>query len=220
MTQGRSAAASRRCSSRHGLGRGCGFDGRGGTAVRDDGGLDQHVLGQGQHDRPRPAGDGGGEGAVDELRDAGRILDLGHPFGHAAEHLAVVDLLEGVALAAAAVDLAHEQDHRHAVLLGDVHARAGVGGTRPAGDHGDAGPAGELAPGGGHHGRTAFLAADDEADLGRVVQRVQDLEIALARHAEDGVDALQAELVDQDPAPGPGFACHDAASRCPIKRAA
>ena len=148
--------------------------------------LDQHVLGQRQDDRPGPAGHGGGEGAMDELRDAGGVLDLGHPLRHAAEHLPVVDLLEGVALAAAAVDLADEQDHRHAVLLGDVHAGAGVGGTGAAGDHGDAGPAGELAPGGRHHRRAAFLAADDEADLGRVVQRVQDLEIALARHAEDG----------------------------------
>ena len=157
---------------------------------------------------------------MDELRDAGGLVDLGHPLGHAAEHLPVVDLLEGVALAAAAVDLADEQDHRHAVLLGDVDAGAGVGGTGAAGDHGDAGPSGELAPGCRHHRRAALLTADDEADLGRVVQRVQDLEIALARHAEDRVDALQAELVDEDPAPGPGFARHEALSRWPIEPAA
>ena len=186
---------------RHGLGRGRGLDRRGRARPSGDrGGLDQHVLGQRQHDRPGPAGRGGGEGAVDELRDARRVLDLGHPLRHAAEHAAVVDLLEGVALAAAAVDLADEQDHRHAVLLGDVHAGAGVGGAGAAGDHGDAGPAGELALGGRHHRRPALLAADDEADLGRVVQRVQHLEIALARHAEDGVDALEAQLVDEDPA--------------------
>ena len=157
---------------------------------------------------------------MDELRDAGGLVDLGHPLDHAAEHLPVVDLLEGVALAAAAVDLPHKQHHRHAVLLGDVDAGTGVGGPGAAGDHGDAGPSGELAPGCRHHRGAALLTTDDEADLGRVVQRVQDLEIALARHAEDRINALQAELVDEDPAPGPGFARHEALSRWPIEPAA
>ena len=41
----------------------------------------------------------------------------------------------------------------------DVEARAGVGGAGAARDEADAGPAGELAIGLGHHGGAAFLAA-------------------------------------------------------------
>ena len=202
----------------HGRGIGRGGERFGAPAVGHARQVGQHVLGQGQDDRAGTAGQGGGEGAVDELGDAGGILDLGDPFRHAAEHPAVVDLLEGVALAAAAVDLADEQDHRHAVLLRHVHAGAGVGGTGTAGDHGDAGPAGELAMCRGHHRRPALLAADDEADLGGVVEGVEDLEIALAGHAEDGLDALDAQLVHQDPPAGSRRARH--AASCAVQRAA
>ena len=168
------------------------------TRVGYVGGLDQHVLGQRQDHRPRTARRRRGEGAVHELGNPGRLVDLGDPLRHAAEHPAVVDLLERVALAAAAVDLADEQDHRQAVLLGDMHAGTGVGGTRATRHHRDAGPAGELAPRCGHHRGAALLAADHEADLGRVVQGIEDLEIALAGHAEDGRDAECRQLVDQD----------------------
>ena len=186
MTNGRSAVERRRRSSAIAANAGAALDRHRGASIRCAGGLDQHVLGQRQDHRARPACRRGGEGAMHELGDPGRIVDLGDPLGHAAEHRPVVDLLERVALAAAAVDLAHEQDHRQAVLLGDVHAGTGVGGTRATRDHDDARPAVSSPQAVGHHRRAALLAADDKADLGRVVQRVEDLEIALAGHAEDG----------------------------------
>ena len=178
--------------------RRCGLRGRHGAGVDRLRLLDQHVFWQRQDDRAGAAGHGRGESAVEELGDPRRVLDLGDPLGHAAEHPAVVDLLEGVTLAAAPVDLADEQDHGHAVLLRDVDPGAGVGGAGSAGDHGDARPAGELAPGGRHHRRTTFLAADDEADLRGVVQRVENLEVALARDAEHGRHTERPQLVHQN----------------------
>jgi hypothetical protein len=53
----------------------------------------------------------------------------------------------------------------------------------------------------GHHRGAAFLAAHREVDL-RVVQCVEHREVALARHAEHVVDAVDAQLVHEDPAAG------------------
>jgi hypothetical protein len=46
------------------------------------------------------------------------------------------------------------------------------------------------------------VRADDGVDLGHVVQRVEDGEEALARHGEDAVATLDAELVDEDASAG------------------
>ena len=126
-----------------------------------------------------------------------------------AAHLAIgreesgeVDLLEALAVAVAARDVADEQDHRGRILEGDVDAAAGVGRAGTAGDEGDAGPAGHLAVGVGHVRDAALLPADDGVDLGRVVQRVEHREEALARHGEDAVAALDPKLVDEDAAAG------------------
>ena len=103
------------------------------------------------------------------------------------------------------VDLADEQDQRRRILHRDVDAGRGVGRARAARDEADAGPAGELAVGLRHHRRAALLAADRDGDRG-VVQRVEHGEIALARHAEDVLDAVRRELVDEDLAAGAGGA--------------
>ena len=58
---------------------------------------------------------------------------------------------------------------------------AGVGRAGAAGDEGDAGTPGHLAVGVGHVGDPAFLPADDDVDLGRVVERVEHGEEAFAR---------------------------------------
>lgn len=84
--------------------------------------LGQHVLGQRQHDRTRPAGGGDVEGTADIFRNARRIVDLRHPLGHLAEHAAIVEFLERFAVEHLAADLADQQDHRGAVLHGDMHA--------------------------------------------------------------------------------------------------
>ena len=137
------------------------------------------------------------EGARDQLGNALDLVDLGDPFGLGAEHGAVIHFLEGLALAHAALDLAHEEDQRRGVLLGDMHAGQRVRCARAARDHADAGFAGQLAVRVGHHRGAAFLAADRDLDVG-VVQAVQHRQVAFARHAENVFDALGDQLVYQD----------------------
>ena len=74
--------------------------------------LGQHVLRQRDHHGARPARDRGVERAADHLRNARRVVDLAHPFGQRAEHRAIIDLLERLAPAHAARDLADQKDHR------------------------------------------------------------------------------------------------------------
>ena len=161
----------------------------------DVGGFGQRVFRQGQHHRTGPAGHRGVEGAGDHLRHAVGAVDLGDPLAHAAEQLAVIDLLEGVATAHAALDLADQHDQRRFVLLGDMDAGGGVGGAGAAGDEADAGTAAQLRLRLRHHRRAAFVAADDHFDRA-VVQGVQHGEIALARYAEHPPHALRLKRLD------------------------
>ena len=146
-------------------------------------------------DRAGPAGGRDRKGAGDEFGNARGVVDLDHPFGDVAEEAPVVDLLEGLALLGVARDLADEQDHRDGILHGDVHAGRCVGGAGAARDEADAGLAGQLALAIGHHRRAAFLAADDGADR-RIVQRVEHGKIAFAGHAEDALDAVGFQRLD------------------------
>jgi len=168
-----------------------------GLGVGDIREVGQHVLGQRDHDRAGAAGGRDMEGAADDLGDARGIVDLGRPFRHRAKDGAVVELLEGLALAHAAVDLTNEEDQRGRVLIGDVDAGRGIGGAGAARHETDAGLAGELAGGFRHHAGAAFGAADGDLHRG-VVQRVEHGEIALARHAEGVGGAVDQKLVDED----------------------
>ncbi len=161
--------------------------------------VDQHVFRQRDHDRPGPAVHRAMEGLADQLGDAAGVLDLGHPLGHRPEHVAVVDLLERLAVGRLARHLPDQQDHGRRILKAGMQSDAGIGRTRTARHEGDPRLAHQLAVGLGHVGRAAFLAADDVADrVALGVERVERREIALARHAEDGVGAVDAQLVDQD----------------------
>src|SRR3546814_21009642 len=125
--------------------------------------------------------------------DAPGVIDLGHPLGELAEHAAVVDLLERLALGHVAPDLADEEDHRRRILEGDMDAGAGAGRARPARHEADAGPAGQLAIGIGPHRCATCLAAAGIGDLRRVVEGVEPGEVALPGHAAAAVDAFGAE---------------------------
>ncbi|KAG1318757.1 hypothetical protein G6F63_015069 [Rhizopus arrhizus] len=111
----------------------------------------------------------------------------------------IFDFLEGFTLHEVIAHLAHEQDHRRGVLVGGVHADAGVGGARAARHEADAGLAGQLAVGLGHIGRATFLAADDRLDgIGVRVQRVDAGQIAFAGDHEHAARAMDAQLLHQD----------------------
>jgi hypothetical protein len=174
----------------------------------------QHVLGQRQHHRAGAAAGRHLEGAGKVFGDALGAVDLCHPLGHLAVHAAIVDFLECLAVDEVVADLADEQDHRRRILVGRVHADRGIGRARAAGDETDAGAAGELAIGFGHERGAAFLAVDDEPDR-RIVQRVEHVEVAFARHAEGDVDAVDVERIDQDLAAGTGRKRH-VASACMV----
>ena len=127
--------------------------------------LGQHVFRQRDHHRAGTAVAGGVEGARHQFGNARGIVDLGRPFGDGAEHRAVVEFLERLALAHVAADLADEHDHRRRVLPGDMNAGRRIGGARAARDETDAGPAGHLADRLRHHGGRALVAADGELDV-------------------------------------------------------
>ncbi|MCY1173115.1 hypothetical protein D9M73_132680 [compost metagenome] len=134
--------------------------------------IEQHILGQCQHHRPRSARHGDVPGARDIFGDAAGVVDLGGPFGDGAKHRGKVDFLKGLAVLGGAVDIADEQHHRLRILHRDMDANRGIGGTGPARDEGDAGPPGQRAIGTRHEADPAFLTAHHQIDFGRVVQRI------------------------------------------------
>src|SRR5438094_235859 len=77
-----------------------------------------------------------------------------------------------------------------------TRSRSAAPGARPAGDEADAGTARELPVGLRHVRRAALVAAHDEPDVG-VVEGVEDREVALPRHAEGELGAVEDELVDE-----------------------
>ena len=183
-----------------------------GLCVGGVGLLDEHVLGEREHNRSGASGGRDVERAGDELGDPVGIVDLLHPLRHRAEHVPVVDLLERLAAHHVAADLPDQEDQRRRVLERGVDAAGGVRGAGAAGDHADPRPAGELAVGVGHVRGANLVAARDEADR-RVVERVEHCQVALAGDAERDVHPVDDELVDEEPASGPHFRV----SRCSRK---
>ena len=125
------------------------------------------------------------------------MIDLCRPFGHGAEHGAVIQFLHRIAAQKAAFDLAHKQDHGRGILLGDMNAGRGVGGAWGARDKTNAGPAGGLAIGLGHHGRAAFIAADRDRDAA-IDQGIEHRQIGFAGNAESLCHFLSDQLIDQN----------------------
>ena len=77
-----------------------------------------------------------------------------------------------------------------------MQAGRAVGGAGAARHEGDAGPAGELADGLGHHHGPTLLAADRHGDVA-VMERVERGQIAFTGHTENMAHAVDDELVDQ-----------------------
>ena len=181
--------------------------GRGiGAGICDFDDIGQHVFGQGNDNRTGPARGGDAEGAGHIFGHAGCIINLGRPFGDGAKHGAVVDLLKGLPVGGVTGDLAHEQDHRRAVLLRDMHADGGMAGTGAAGDHADAGGAMQLAVGFGHICGTCLVAGVDQGKaVLHIMQRVQHLEVAFTGHAIGRVGPVDQKLVYKDLSAGSAF---------------
>ena len=141
--------------------------------------------------------------ALNDLRDLRRLLDLGRPFGEGAEKGAIVHLLKGAPAEHRSLDLADEQDHRRGIMLGDMDAMRGVGRARPARHEADSRPPGQPPLGQRHHRRAGFLAADRHLDA-RIVERVERCEEKLTGNAVDALNALNDELIDENPSASAG----------------
>ena len=169
--------------------------------VRHVGDVGEHVLRQREHHRAGPAGGRDPEGPRDQLGDALDLVDLCDPLRERAEHAAVVDLLERLALRVLARHLADEEEERRPVLVGRVHADGGLRCARPARHEADPRAAGQLPVCLRHRRGAALVAARDVPDRA-VAERVEHVDVALPRNAVREVGAVQRELVDQDPAAG------------------
>ena len=118
-----------------------------------------------------------------------------------AEHLAIVDFLEALAIGLLERDLAYEKQQRRAVLHGDVNADGAVAGAWAAGDEGSSGTAFQLAVGVRHIDRARLEPTGDGLNaIMHVVKAIEDVEIALARDDERGVDSLGNQGVGQNAA--------------------
>jgi hypothetical protein len=136
------------------------------------------------------------------LGHARRVADLGGPFGHATEHAAVVDLLEGVAAQVVAWYLTHDEQEGHAVLLGGVHRDGRIGGAGAAAHQRDAGRSRQPRIGEGHEARAGLVAADHRVDVVAVMQGVEQAQEALPGNAEHARDSVADQGVDDQVAGG------------------
>ena len=164
--------------------------------------LGEHVLGQREDDGTRPSGDRDRVRLGHVLGNPLGAVDLPRRLRDAAEHLRVVELLPRLPPAERARHLPHEEEHRRRVLLRRVHADRRLRRTGATRHEADPGTPGELPVRLRRVRRTLLVAARHEAD-GRVVERVENRQVALARQAEGEVGAVQLELVDEDLPAGP-----------------
>ena len=164
-----------------------------------------NVLGHHDHHRPRLAGGGDAHRLEGDLAQLFRRRRLGHPLGDTAEGLLVIDFLEGFLAQVFRRDLADHQDHGDRILLRGVQRDRGIGSARTAAHHHQAGAAREAPVGAGHEAGTRLMSAGQHIDLRKVVQRIENAEIAFAGHQVDPVDAVGGKNGQQ--CVGGGVAC-------------
>ncbi len=109
----------------------------------------------------------------------------------------IVDFLERFLAHVLFRHLTDQQNHRRRVLLRGMHADRGVGGARAPRDHHHAGAPGQAGVGAGHECGAAFVAAGHHVDAGKVMQRVQNAQIAFAGHHKHAVDRVGGQHPDQ-----------------------
>ena len=107
-----------------------------------------------------------------------------------------VALLEGVGADGGDGHLTRDDDHRDRVHVGVAQRGDDVGGRRARGDHGHARPTRHVGVALGHVAGALLVAHEDVADRA-VEERVVHGQDAPARQAEDRVDALHLEGLDE-----------------------
>ena len=162
----------------------------------------QHVFGQRDDHWPRPPAHCHRKGARDIFGDTRRIINPRRPFGKRGEHRGKIDFLKPFTVTHPAINVADEQDHRLAILHGDMDADAGVGRAWPACDERDAGALRQCAVGTGHEAHPALLPADDSLHRRRIMKRIEHGKEAFARDSENPVAPLDHKLIDKDASAG------------------
>ena len=158
----------------------------------------EDVLGKHHDHRSGRARGAAREGPHHDLRDLFGIGDLPHRLGDGAEELAIVDFLEGAPAPFVARHLAHQQDHRHRILLGNMEGDRAIGGAGSARHHEAGGTAGHLGLGNGHEAGTELMAAHHGGQRLGVVERIEQRQIAFARHAIEALQLLRFQSLDDD----------------------
>ena len=156
----------------------------------------EHILGNRDHHRPRAARGRDVDRARDSLEQLRRIVHLRHPFREVAEGLPVVDLLEGMAPELVARHLAADHHQRQCIVHRRVDRDRTVGRTRPAAHQEQPRPARRLRIGQRSEAGARLVATDHQFDR-RIDQRIEQRQVALARHAEGTVDAARSQQFDQ-----------------------
>ena len=158
--------------------------------------LGRDVLRQFEVHRPGPLLHRDPEGIPHDGRDAGRADDLARHLGERLHRGDDVDDLEPRLPGRLDGLLPGDHDHRHGAEMRVGGARREVQRARPEGRDADAGAAGQPAVGCRHEGRGLLVPRENELDRGRA-QRLDHVEVLLARDAEDAVDALVLERRNQ-----------------------
>lgn len=180
-------------------------------------GHSRHVLRQLEMHRPRFLETRQPEGPPHHLRKRFRTLDARVPFRDRRQHPHDVDVLVAFLVDALEAGLAGNSHQRGAVELRIGDAGDEIG--RPGAERGETDPgiAAETPVHVRHEGGALLVAGTHEADAGARSERVENVEDLLARHAEDVLDALVLEALDEQAgraerqrAHGPAWTCTSA----------
>ena len=118
------------------------------------------------------------------------------PFGDGLHERNLVHVLCGIAFAHHAFLHTGDADHRYVALECGGGGGDDVGDARAFGDGDYRGFVGGAGKAVGHERGTLFVAGQDEADLRRDAQFVEDGEVLCAGNAEDMIDAFAQQAVD------------------------
>ena len=142
---------------------------------------------------------GDAERLAHRLRHHPRVVEPGVPLGHRPQHLDGVDeLVRGLLVHAGEAGLTGERDQGRVVEGRVADAGGQVAGAGTERGEADAGLAGEPAIGVGHEGRALLVPGRHEDDQLGTVERLAEVERLLAGDAEDELDALVLEAVDEE----------------------
>jgi hypothetical protein len=147
------------------------------------------VFRQLEVDRPGALLLGDAKSLADDRRDRGPADDLARHLGERLHRRDHVDDLKARLTGGHDRLLAGDHDHRHGAEMRVGGPRGEIEGARPEGRDAHAGTTGQAPVSRRHEGRRLLVPRQDQLDLGGS-ERLDDVEVLLARNPEDAVDPL------------------------------